>query len=493
MRNTFSKGLIGVKYDDFLTSFTGDGNTPAEIVANPARLIPIGRKDDEMALTSVFLASLPLIVEFRNVISETMKLSKAGKIYCFTEVSFPVLFSEDKAKANARFDGLAIVVSAGTIKDAAIFEMKSGSDELNQTQIELYVDMAHSLAVTKFMSVTNQFVPSESIYPIPLNIPRKNKDVALFHSSWKRIRTIASILVQKNNLNIEDSDQVSIMKEVLRYMDDCGSIRSFDKMRKEWKEVVADLGSSSGALNSKLKEFYPLIIQDWLQEERDIAIDLTEQLSEHEYTPVFADSKKSPSMNELIKNSIPLLRDQRKLCSSFKIKNAVSNLSLTADLMAKNIMQSMTVQVPQDKNTKTKLNYVRGFFKKSEKANPEAFSLIKENIQVNLILKRKQEILKFPLVDFMDADKTNIDKALEIAKVDVCFETNLKKSDFESSSKFISIMENAVSKFYSVVMQYFEKWVPTTPKTSNNPVSAEATLKDKQEVESDENDEQGVN
>lgn len=233
---------------------------------------------------------------------------------------FPVFFANDPIKKNNRFDGLAVVVTSGKIKDAMIFEMKIGNDMLDSKQIETYVDMAHSLGIHKIMSISNQFVPSENTYPIPLDIPRKDKDVVLSHSSWKRIMALAMVLVKDNNLNIADSDQASIMEEVVRYMADCGCIKSFDRMSKEWKAVAEDLGCLSCALDAKLKDCYEVVVRDWLQEERDIAIDLTLQLSDHEFTPVYAISSKFTCLDNLVKQSLQTLKDERKLSSEFKIK-----------------------------------------------------------------------------------------------------------------------------------------------------------------------------
>ncbi|MFA6775186.1 MAG: hypothetical protein WCR76_02860 [Sphaerochaetaceae bacterium] len=467
MRNTFSKGLIGLAYNDFLTAFTADATTPVEIIGTQARLIPIGRKDDEMAVTSIFLSTLSLVKEFRGLVSDIAKLSKAGRLYCFTEVSFPVFFANDPLKKNNRFDGLAVVVTSGRIKDAMIFEMKIGNDMLDSKQIETYVDMAHSLGIHKIMSISNQFVPSENTYPIPLDIPRKDKDVVLSHSSWKRIMALAMVLVKDNNLNIADSDQASIMEEVVRYMADCGCIKSFDRMSKEWKAVAEDLGCLSCALDAKLKDCYEVVVRDWLQEERDIAIDLTLQLSDHEFTPVYAISSKFTCLDNLVKQSLQTLKDERKLSSEFKIKNAVSNLKVTADFVSKKIIQSMNIPVPTDKTVRGKLSFVRAFFKKASTANPVGFNSLKKDITIIVVMKRKHDSLKFPLADFLDNDKTIVDTSAQITRVDVQMETDLSTKDFESSTKFIIRLEQSVSQFYAVVMQYFEKWTPPTPKATN--------------------------
>ena len=49
-----------------------------------------------MALSSIFLASLRLIKQFRDSIFKQIKFSKNGKLYFYTEVSFPEIIGIDK-------------------------------------------------------------------------------------------------------------------------------------------------------------------------------------------------------------------------------------------------------------------------------------------------------------------------------------------------------------------------------------------------------------
>lgn len=467
MRNIFSKGLIGVKYKDFCEAMTGDDKNPVELIAQPARLIPIDRKNNEMALTSVFLSSMMLVKEFRGLVSGLMKLSKGGSIYCYTEVSFPVFFKDDPVKRDSRFDGLAIVVTGGTIKDACVFEMKTDDAMLDREQIERYVEMCRQLKISRMMTVSNQFVPSETVYPIEVAIP-KRYNFTLVHSSWMRVMSFARILLQDNNCNINDSDQQSIMGEVLRYMTDCGSTTTYDRMPKEWKAVAEDLGGS--VLNTSLKDQYLAAIKGWIEEEQSIAIALTCLLSEHEYTPVYADRKSESSLDKLASDMLDQVMETHQLHSTFKIKNAPSNLSLTANFFAKKITQSMTVQVPSDKTTKGKLFFIRNFLKKAEKANPERFARLEHDIQILIIPKKKKDTVKFSLADFMDSDTCVVGKDLVVVAVEINMVTDMLKRDMESPVKFVSILEDQTRIFYASIMQYFEKWVPATPKTKNTDV-----------------------
>lgn len=78
--------LVGLKEEDF-KYFIGTN----QIQYSNARLIPLWKTGDEMALTSIFLSAVRLVKEFRNIIFKQIKIPKSGKFYYLTEVSFPEL------------------------------------------------------------------------------------------------------------------------------------------------------------------------------------------------------------------------------------------------------------------------------------------------------------------------------------------------------------------------------------------------------------------
>lgn len=75
--------LIGLKFDEYLELVD-----LGKIKHSQARLIPALKTGDELALTSIFLSSLRLVREFRNMVFSDIKLPKGGKVYYFTEWSF---------------------------------------------------------------------------------------------------------------------------------------------------------------------------------------------------------------------------------------------------------------------------------------------------------------------------------------------------------------------------------------------------------------------
>ncbi len=191
--------LVGLKEEDF-KYFIGT----SQIQYTNARLIPLLKTGDEMALTSIFLSSVRLVKEFRNLIFKHIKLPKSGKFYYLTEVSFPEL-------SKSRIDGLIVVIKSSKITNAVIFEMKKESNQIEKKQLDEYITLAQKLKIENVVTISNQYVSEPTESPVDIRIPKK---INLFHFSWTYLLTLGRILLYKNDNNIEDEDQVEVMKEV---------------------------------------------------------------------------------------------------------------------------------------------------------------------------------------------------------------------------------------------------------------------------------------
>ena len=85
MSKTFKlNNLIGISKQDF-DSCISEGI----VTLRRARLIPVAKPGDEVALTSVILSAIKLIVEFRRLTTNDLKMAQGGQLYAYTEVTFP--------------------------------------------------------------------------------------------------------------------------------------------------------------------------------------------------------------------------------------------------------------------------------------------------------------------------------------------------------------------------------------------------------------------
>ena len=254
--------LVGLKKEEFDYFLSNN-----QIQAQQARLIPTLKTGDEMALTSIFLSSLRLVNEYRNDIFKELKLSRGGKVYYYTEVTIPEI---DKS----RIDGLIIVVKSGVIMDAAFFEMKNKTNYLNQEQVENYLNLSKKLGVKTLVTISNEFVSNSSQSPVKVRVA---KSMRLFHFSWTYLLIKGQLLLFKNEYNIEDEDQVEIMKEALNYLESpLSGVKGYTQMKPGWKELAENVRAHKAIkINNNYVEDAVL---SWYEEERDMALLVSRKL-----------------------------------------------------------------------------------------------------------------------------------------------------------------------------------------------------------------------
>ena len=137
--------LVGLKKTDF-DDYVNNG----KIIFSEARLIPILKTGDEMALTSILMSSIRLVKEFRNQIFSELRIKKGGKAFFYTEVRFMDI------DEKSRLDGVILIVVSGVIQDAVFIEVKNDTDIIEEEQIIKYYKLAQDLSnVPKILTISN--------------------------------------------------------------------------------------------------------------------------------------------------------------------------------------------------------------------------------------------------------------------------------------------------------------------------------------------------
>lgn len=412
-----------------------------------ARLIPYFKMGDEVGLASVLLSSMRMIREFRKMILSDLKMRKGGHFYAYNEVVFPQF-------KNCRIDGLILIESGGVIKDAAIFEMKNGSNEVNREQIEKYIDLAKSCSIPRIVTVSNQFVsePTQS----PVNV-KSIKSVNQYHFSWSYILTLAHILLFDNEINIEDPDQVELMKEVVKYFEyDKSGICGFTQMKKGWGEIVEkiNLGTRVKLSDSDLDE----AVISWEQEEKDLALILSKNLG------VFitsGETKYKGDLDSRIIDDKKRLKEEKILSSSLKVKNAVSDIKIDASFEKKTVEMSVILKAPQDKTIRGQLSWIKRQLRKCRKKNTKKFLKVQQEILIDISLKNTSKSERVN-IDNLDNIYSEI-KDREIKEFKVMMIKDFSRK-FSSCKKFVEIIEEMLLDYYSGIVQSLTKWEEPAPK-----------------------------
>jgi hypothetical protein len=436
------KTLIGITKEE-LDSFIGTSNDA--LYLQPARLIPFFKPGNEMALTSIFLSSLKLITEYRKMVFSETGL-KNGKIHIYTEVCFP--------NTERRIDGMILVERAGKIIDAAILEMKNKNNEIDSEQIQHYAEIAKEYAVSKIITVSNQFVSNPKQSPVSVRV---SKNIELFHFSWSYLLTLAHILLTDNDTNIEDANQVNIMREVVHYFENENSgICGFNEMKKGWKTVVENINNAI-SLNPNSIEVQETALS-WAQEERDMALILSRKLG---LLVECGEKRHRDNFDSRISEDITKLLQQKELHSVLKVRGTVSEILVTAFFQHRAVEMSVNLNAPQDKSSKGRIGWLKNQFKYMEKRNPDAFSKLASELTIDLLLKGKTQNLRYRLAD--------IDNALELVKDKQIagFNVALRKDfgrNFSSPKKFVETIEEMLVDFYTYTVQYLSNWTMKAPR-----------------------------
>ncbi len=294
----------------------------------------------------------------------------------------------------------------------------------------------------------------------------------LFHFSWSYLLTLAQILLFKNDINIEDEDQVEIMKEVVRYLeDDRSGVCGFNQMKAGWKEIIEKINSGTRIkLNdSDLEE----TVSSWRQEEKDMALILSRELG------VFVnsgDSKYKRNLKDLLDDDKRKVIDTGKLSSLLKVKGAVSDIGVSAFFKKRTIEMSISFRLPEDKSVRGQVGWLNRQIETCRKKSTDTFENIKSETMIEVAIKNSSKAERVHL-DKMDSIATEL-KNKELRDVKIIYIKDFGKS-FSSRKKFVEIIEEMLIDYYRGIVQHLKKWEKPAPQIiENKPILEELVAKE---------------
>ena len=437
--------LIGLKKSDFNELIKAK-----EITLRKPRLIPVYKLGDEMALTSVLLASLRLVKEFKESILSEAKMQKGGTLYVYSEVEF-------KEFPDSRIDGLILIVKAGTIRDAAIIEVKNGKSDLEKSQLERYQQIAKHHAIPTFITISNQFVSDSTQSPITI---KNVRNVEMFHFSWTYLLTLAHVLLFNKDLSIKDEDQVEIMREVVNYLEwDKSGVFGVNQMKAGWVDTVDKINAGA---NIKVNDdnVYDAVLS-WQQEERDMALILSRELG---VLVNSGETKYKGKLEERLKSDCKTLVTSKQLSSTLKVKDAASDIKINSLFEKRTVEMVISLKPPADRTYKGQIGWVKKQFSIcAKKAEPLFNSLVKE-VYLEVLIKNSSASERFPINDFDNIIESLKNK--EIREFKIIYLKDFGKR-FSSPKKFVEMIEDMLKNYYKGIVQHITKWEPQAPKMKN--------------------------
>ena len=452
---TMPPKFIGLKFAEF-ERLTREGGTSGNglISVRKARLIPSYKMGDELHLASITLSSMSLIKEFREQIFSLIGMKRQGSHYFYTEIAI-----NEKGLNDCRFDGLILQVVKGEIRDAVFLEFKGTKASIEPNQIERYLNFIKTnfKGASKLVTVSSEFVADVS--HTPFELPSKvTRGFNLAHLSWSHIKTIAHLLLFDNDENIEDTDQIALMREVLEYYEDEKvGLASYTSMSSGWANVVKAIKEKTKPSKEDLEE----CAKSWIEEQTDMA----HLLSKHLGVPVKTSSAKGEtSLSKRLKAEVAKLEKTSTLSFDLNIKGSYSDINVIADFETSFVTMSVQLTPPltSDKKGKARLKWLLVQLLKCQKINGEAFSQIQPNLFVETRQKYFSNVLRTNVSQFSEVE-TQLDLSKDIVQFNVLMQRDLKKK-FSSGKGFVMELEQMLFNFYSIVVQNLNSWTAPQPK-----------------------------
>lgn len=419
-----------------------------------ARLFPVlSDSSKEGRATSILLACMFQVPEFAQALLADLgvRTGPRTRIETYREVCLK--------GSKLRPDGM-IVVTTGKRTWTALIEAKIGNRDLEEGQIEDYLELAKAHSINALITISNQFAPLPSHHPLSLSASSLKK-AELYHWSWMHVLTESSLLLQGEQALARE--KIILIGEFVRFLTHSSAgVKGFDQMPKSWKAVtsVVQSGGKLAANNYDTKD----VIGAWHQEARDLSLILARQLGCD--VTIKASRAHANDPVSRIKHDAGLLCQQAQLQTVLSIPDAAAPVEVSADLQIKTITVSMRLKAPEErKSTKARTSWLLRQIKAEEA----------QNIFVRMFWPGRGPYAQYALKDLQDnpglgaIDKPNA----VVTSFEICAIWEIGNK-FNQPKKFISELERIVPEYYEKVGQNLKSWRPSAPRIKEDKTEAEA-------------------
>ncbi|MDG4820711.1 stress response protein [Asanoa sp. WMMD1127] len=420
-----------------------------------ARLIPTsginGPEEQERRATSALLAVMSAVREFGRALTAPLG-APAGAVQTFIEVPFDV--------GGKRFfpDGL-IRVTRGQRQWTALLEVKTGTNDLRQEQLEAYLDIAREAGFDALITISNQMPPVPGQHPTPID-KRKLRKVLLHHIPWTEILTAA--VMQKEYRGVADPDQAWILGELIRYLEHPRSgAMEFADMGQGWvsvREAVASgtLRPSDPAVPEVASRFDALVRYAGLRLGRRLGAEVVPALSRRELAEPAGRTQALAAQ----------LASTGTMTAALRIPGAAGTLQVMADLRAAKVSCSVEIDAPREGRPTTRVNWlVRQLKNAPETVTVESFAMHARGPGRVDPLRVVRD----------DPTRLIADPAKELRAFRVAQVTSAGTKRGVGRGSFIDSVLSAVDDFYEQVLQSLKPWLPSPPRlrSTDEPASGE--------------------
>lgn len=435
-----------------------------------ARLIPVSginnSTEAEMRATSALLSVLTIVRDLSIAVLSPLGASTARK--ALVEAFIETRFKLDDGTV-VRPDGL-IQVTYGASVWKALVEVKTSNNLLQAEQINNYLNIARQQGIDAVLTVSNE-IGIGAQHPCAGVRVRSNSRVLLAHLSWTEI--LAQAVRAKVHHGVTDPEQAWILGELIRYLEHPASgAMDLDDMGSNW--AAARDAARAGTLRRTAPECRE-VVQRWDQLIRFAALRLG-SVTGVDVQPVVPRAQSDPNVrfNHLAES----LMNHGVLDGAIRVPNACGDVVVTADLRARQIATSIEVTAPTDRGSRARITWL--------------LRQLGADTPRDVTIEAWPRMARQPLAAGLAAAQENRDLLLdpdrrEILRFRVSRRTEMgqNRKDGGRSAGFIESTVNAISHFYSGVLQQIVPWTARPPQArhaTQPPERREEPIKDAEDL-----------
>jgi hypothetical protein len=414
-----------------------------------ARLIPVagirGQEEQERRATSALLAVMGAVPEFGRALVSDLG-APGGRISTFVEIQL----RDGDGKVSIP-DG-AIVVERGKVRWRALVEVKTGSVALQSEQVSRYLDLARDQGFDAVVTISNQITARPSDSPVAVD-KRKLKRVGFYHLSWWRIITEA--VLQHRFRGVSDPDQAWILGELIAYLDHENSGASgFQDMGESWVRVRDS--ARQGTLRVADKEVRA-VAERWEQFVDYLALGLSQDLG-RDVEPV---RPRKQTLGERLDVVVQRLAVDGSLSGAVRVPDTIASLALNADLKARQLTTSVTVDAPREGRPASRINWMLRQLSGAPPGVRVTVSFANTRETTSLLLGEARE---YPQRLLSPTDAKREPRSFELATT-----RPLGLKSGKGQRSFVRETRRQVIDFYGELVQNLKPWQARAPKLPEPP------------------------
>ena len=345
--------------------------------------------------------------------------------------------------------GLIIEVRRGQRTWVALFEVKTGTTELDKAQVEAYLDAARHNRFDAVVTISNQIVPATGDHPVEVD-KRKLGRVALHHVSWVALLTEA--VMEHDHRGVADPEQAWILGELIAYLEHPSSgAMQFEDMGQYWTAVrdsvrAGTLGPTDDGVEDVVERWDELSRYLCLQLGRVLGADVQQVLPRRDRRDV---------AGRRIRMARTLAGAGVLECT-LRVPAAVADINLSADLKTRTISASLQVDAPGDGRPRTRINWLVRQLRADAPASVRVdASFQSRSVTTSALLGALTERPDEALLE---------DRRIAPRAFRVTLTRDMGMARGTGARSFIGSITALLDEFYRTVTQNLEAWKPPAPR-----------------------------